>query len=525
MMRRFALGLSIIAAATAAPAAAQAVNVAQGTLDGTTLDGGVRAWLGVPFAAPPVRALRWRAPQPVKPWSGVYHADRFAPMCLQPLRNRTMNHYFGNEATSEDCLYLNIWAPPSPAPEGKPYPVLVWIYGGGFNIGSASMANYSGAAMAAKGVIQVNIAYRVGNLGFFAHPDLSREAGGASGNYGLMDQVAGLRWVQANIAAFGGDPHNVTLMGQSAGSMSVALLQASPEARGLFHRVVGMSGSPLGDLLGPEPLAEAEADGVRFASALGANSVEALRDMSGDRIAAAPFARRGPITIDGKILPEAPSAIFAAGKQAKVPAMLGFTRDESFRPLGPIRTVAAFGEAVRANFPAHAEAILKAYPAATDAEAERAARDLQRDATVGSQMAGWAKSQTAPSWVWLFSRRHPYAEGVQFSDHDPATVGAYHTGDVPYWLGTQDALNMFRTTRNWTKVDRALMARMQSMIISFAQGGAPDATWPAFDAKHPRVMELDEISRVINWPHYGALGLLSSASAPVRSNEPRKPRD
>jgi para-nitrobenzyl esterase len=232
-VRAFVAALALL---LTAPAAAQTVAVDSGTLEGKTLGSGVRAWLGVPFAAPPVRELRWKAPQPVARWEGVFHADRPAPMCLQSGRGRTMNHYFGVEATSEDCLYLNIWSPPS----GEKLPVVVWIYGGAFNVGSASMANYSGEGLAEKGVVRVNLAYRVGAMGFLAHPELTKEGGGHSGNYGLMDQVAGLQWVRANIAAFGGDPDNVTIMGQSAGSMSVSLLQIDHKAKGLFHKIIGM---------------------------------------------------------------------------------------------------------------------------------------------------------------------------------------------------------------------------------------------------------------------------------------------
>jgi len=512
-------------ALSSAPAAAQTVDVESGKMEGITLESGVRAWLGVPFAAPPVRELRWRAPQPVAHWQGVFHADRFAPMCLQPLRNRTMNHYFGNEATSEDCLYLNIWAPKDAAPAGARYPVVVWVYGGGFNIGSASMANYSGAQLAQKGVIQVNIAYRVGNLGFLAHPDLTREGNGASGNYGLMDQITALQWVHRNIAALGGDPDNVTIMGQSAGSMSVALLQSSPLAKGLFRRIVGMSGSPFGDLLASVPLAEAEADGVRFQKALGAANIEQLRDMSGDRIAAAPFVRRGPITIDGTVMPAAPAETFRQNRQNDVPVMLGFTRDEAFRSLGPVKTVADYEAAIRKAFPQTADAVLKAYPVKTDAEVARAVVDVQRDSSLGVQMAGWARAQTSPTWAWFFTRRQPYADGVTFSDHDPATVGAYHTGDVPYWLGTLDALNLFRTTRNWQSADHALSDTMSSMIVAFAKGEPPRKDWPVFDPKRPRMMELGETVRVIDWPHYKTLDALSAPAAQPAPTEPRKPRD
>jgi para-nitrobenzyl esterase len=271
---RFAgtLALATVSALTlgrAMPAVAAPLRIDGGLVEGITLPSGVRAWLGVPFAAPPVRELRWKAPQPVVPWTGVLHAERVAPMCLQALRSRTMNHYFGNEGISEDCLYLNVWAPA----RGTKLPVLVWIYGGGFNVGSASMANYSGEALARNDVVRVNLAYRVGALGFLAHPELSRDSGGRSGNQGLADQIAGLQWVQRNIAAFGGDPRNVTIVGQSAGSTSVALLQASPAARGLFHRVVGMSGSPFAEPTRPVPLAQGESEGLALQKALGVNSL------------------------------------------------------------------------------------------------------------------------------------------------------------------------------------------------------------------------------------------------------------
>lgn len=293
----------------AAPALARPVAVDGGKVEGVTLPSGVNAWLGVPFAAPPLRELRWQPPQPVKPWAGVYHADRFAPQCLQPLRSPRQNHYFGNEATSEDCLYLNVWAPKS----AKKLPVVVWVYGGGFNIGSASMANYSGEPLARAGVVRVNIAYRVGALGFMAHPELSRESGyGASGNYGLMDQIAALQWVKRNIAKFGGDPDNVTIAGQSAGSMSVALLQMSPKARGLFHRVVGMSGSPFGGMLGPVSRDKAEAQGLALQKELGAASLSDLRAVPGDKVAAA-TSPRDPIVIDGRYVTGSAEQVFARG--------------------------------------------------------------------------------------------------------------------------------------------------------------------------------------------------------------------
>ncbi|MBU6167060.1 MAG: carboxylesterase family protein [Alphaproteobacteria bacterium] len=500
----------------AAPAVAQQVTVDTGILAGSTIDGGVKAFLGVPFAAPPVRELRWKPPQPAAAWAGVRDATRPAPMCLQPGRGRTMNHYFGNEAVSEDCLHLNIWVPPGAPPPGG-WPVLVWIYGGAFNVGSTSMANYSGAFLARKGVIQVNIAYRVGALGFLAHPELSREAGGRSGNYGLMDQIAGLHWVQRNIAAFGGNAGNVTISGQSAGSMSVGTLQMSPLARGLFHRVVGMSGSPMRPR-GAIPLAEAEVQGLALQKALGATGIEAMRDLAGDRLlAGAAGVPRDALVADGHVLTGDAAATYAAGAQSKVPVLIGFTRDEAFASLGPVKSVAEFEAAVRARFGPQADAVLASYAPGTDADLYRSLNDLQRDMSIGNQVMGWAGAQAragSPAYVWLFARRQPYAPGITFSDHDAATAGAYHTGDVPYWFQTLDSLNLFRTTRNWTAQDRALAQTMSDMLVRFVRGEAPSPDWPRFDPAKPRLMWLDLESRAIDWPRAGLVAALNPAPAP-----------
>lgn len=510
-MKRF---VAVLALAVAAPALAAPIQLDSGFVEGTTLGSGVRAWMGIPFAAPPLRALRWQPPQPVANWTGVFHAERPAPMCIQPMRARTQNHYFGDEAVSEDCLYLNVWAPPQPAPEGKPYPVLVWIYGGAFSVGSASMANYSGEFLAAKGVVQVNLAYRVGALGFLAHPELTKEGKGVSGNYGLMDQIAGLEWVKRNIAAFGGDPNNVTIMGQSAGSMSVSALQQSPLAKGLFHKAIGMSGSNHAAPLDPVPLATAEAQGLKLQEALGAKSIEGMRDLPGDRVIAARV-QRDPIVIDGKVLVASPQAAFAQKVQSDVPVMIGFTRDESFIQLPPAKTVTEYQAAVRAVFPDSAARVLKAYPVKSDADVARARADIQRDASVGRQTFRWASAQQrygkAPVYGWLFTRRQPYAEGIRFSDHDPATAGAYHTGDVPYWLGTLDSLNMFRKTRDWTTEDRALADTMSGMIISFARSGVPSPAWPVFDLRRPKLMQLGLETGPIAWPHAEAIDGLAAA--------------
>ena len=494
------------------------VAIESGSLAGTELASGVRAYLGVPFAAPPVRELRWRPPQPVTPWQGTYHADRTAPECIQTLRAHDINHYFGEEATSEDCLYLNIWAPPRDA-AAQAAPVVVWIYGGGFTIGSASMANYSGEQLATKGVVYVALAYRVGALGFLAHPELSAESPQhASGNYGFLDQIAALQWIQRNIARFGGDPRSVTIMGQSAGSASVSILQASPLSRGLFHRAVGMSGGALGANMGrARPLNVAEQWGRELQTILKATSLAALRQLPADRILAmqGTTGRYGPL-VDGWLLPDDPNAIFAAGKQNDVPILIGYTRDEGFDPFNQVMTLAEY-RAQAERWGEHASELLRMYPANTDAEARRAALDIARDATLGLQMRTWARAQTAsgkaPAYMYLFSRVHPYAPGVKFADHDPATIGAYHTGDVPYWLQTLDSLNLFRTTRNWTQYDRELATRMSDVIVSFARTGKPALSgtdWPAYRSKDERVVELGDSIRVTSLPNSSKIDFLAA---------------
>jgi para-nitrobenzyl esterase len=526
---------ALLAMCAVASLHAEPIRVESGLVEGVTLASGVRAWLGIPLAAPPVRELRWRPPQPVPAWSGVLHADRYAPMCLQAVRSRTMNHYFGNEATSEDCLYLNVWSPPFGDFQGSPpraerLPVIVWIYGGGFNVGSASMANYSGEGLAQSGVVRVNLSYRLGALGFLAHPDLTRESGyGGSGNYGLMDLVAGLQWVQRNIAAFGGDPANVTIVGQSAGSMAVALLQATPPARGLFHKAVGMSGSPFSDPLTAVTLEQGEAAGLELQRTLGAQSIEQLRDIGGDRIVTAPVARE-PIVLDGRYVIGAARA-FESQQHSDVPIMLGFTRDESFRSLGPIRSVPELESAVRQMFPSAATAVLAAYRAGDAASAARAAADIGRDSSVGAQMANWARAQAkfsrAPAYAYFFTRRQPYAPGITFIDHDPATVGAYHSGEIPYFLRTRGSLNLFRQTRIWEEVDERLEEDMAALLISFARDGKPRSPrvheWPAFEPTRPRVVSLGVEIAIVDWPNYASLPLLADprAVAAVQSPGPR----
>lgn len=485
------------------------VTVDGGLMAGKVLPSGVHAYLGVPYAEPPVRDLRWKDPQPINTWDGVYHADRKPPMCMQRMRAHNINHYFGEEAPCEDCLYLNLWVPPT-AQEGQKLPVLVFIYGGGYTQGTINLANYSGEHLAKKGVLYAAIAYRVGALGFMGHPDLSAEsARGSSGNWGLLDQVAALQWIQRNIATFGGDPGNVTIMGQSAGSASVSFLQSSPLAKGLFHRVFGMSANAIVDGPGRTSMREeAEQTGVQFQAALHAESLNAMRQLPGDVILAAQHTQAAPRfqpVVDGYFLPATPKQIFDDGKQTDVPAMLGFMRDESFRgPLRAAKTVSEYQEAARQLHGDRAGEFLALYPAATDADVPEAAATAAREGGMQTTMRAWALSQSqtgkAPVFINMFSRVHPYVEGVTLADHDPNTVGAYHTGEVPYWFQTQDAYNMFRTTRNWTDYDRELADKLSDALIAFAKTGDPNTpaiTWPRYDPTNEQMMEFGDTIRVV----------------------------
>lgn len=479
------------------PIPSDPVVTTSGAIAGTRVDGGVHAYLGIPFAAPPVGALRWAPPRPVI-WHGVRNADRTGAECIQVLRPHGINHYFGEEATSEDCLFMNIWTP-----EAKPpakLPVVVFIYGGGFTIGSSGMVNYAGTALAKRGAIFVNFNYRVGAFGFMAHPELSREQGGHSGNYGLMDQIAALRWVKANIAAFGGDPDKVTIIGQSAGALSVAALIFSPAAKGLFRSATMTSWCNYHDVM--PTLAEAEAIGVAVQQRLKADSLAVLRDIPADRILAiqsesqlganvAGIRIGGPI-VDGLVLRGQKPALLAAGQINRMPIIASANTDDIdilMSPFGHVATLDQFRAAAQAAFGVDAPAFLRLFPATTDSEAKAMAHDVAHLAgfvTASRQCARDQASIGQPAYIAQFSRKHPYTPGVQFTDQDPTSVGAYHTGDIPYWLGTLDSYNSLRRTRDWTAYDRQLSATMMDDLIAFARDGKPGNDWPAWSPRHER---------------------------------------
>jgi para-nitrobenzyl esterase len=455
---------------------------------------GVKTYFGIPFAAPPLRENRWRAPQPVVPWDGVWTANRKPAECLQRLRSTTTNQYFGDELAGEDCLYLNIWAPAN-SKAGTPLPVVVYIYGGGFYVGSASMPLYAGDEIAKKGVIYVEANYRVGVMGFTAHPEATKESvHKASGNWGLLDQIAALEWVKSNIAAFGGDPSNVTLVGQSAGAMSISILQASPLAKGLFRRIVGMSGSMLGGVIPPSPkLADAEAQGLKFQEKLKVHSLEEMRAISSDKIFAAAQAagiQSSPI-VDGYVLPESVDSIFKQGKQIDVPLLTGSTANDigTASPIRTANTAAQFRTLAAQMYGSASSELLELCPVRDDAEARREAEQIGENSGFAISVREWARAQARtgkqPAYLYLFTRVHPFTPGVTFSDMDTATAGAYHTSDVPYWLGTYNAFNLIRRTRDWTNWDRELSNDMQDVIVEFAKTSNPSTSTARFTKYDP----------------------------------------
>jgi para-nitrobenzyl esterase len=368
------------------------VKTANGVVEGIGAQAnGVRAFKGIPFAQPPVGGLRWKAPQPVKSWTGARDAKQFGPRCMQLPVFGDMN--FRSNGMGEDCLCLNVWTPAKSANERLP--VLVYFFGGGFIAGDGSEPRYDGESMAARGIVALTVNYRLGVFGFMAHPELTKESPHkASGNYALLDQHAALAWVKQNIAAFGGDPRKVTIAGESAGSIAVSAQMASPLSKDLIAGAIGESGSILA-ALAPVPLAQGEEQGVKFAAAVNASNLAALRAMPAQQLLEAAGKQGMPRfspAIDGHFFPEHPLAIFEAGKQAKVPLLAGWNSEESNARgvLGrdePTRE--NFEKAVRRLYPNDAGAVLKEYAPASDAQVLQAATDLAGDRFIGYSTWKW----------------------------------------------------------------------------------------------------------------------------------------
>ena len=486
------------------------VTVESGKLQGVAETGvsPIQIFRGIPFAAPPVADLRWREPQPLAPWSGIRSATAFAPRCMQqPLYSDMM---FRSPAPSENCLYLNVWTPAKldGSRRGK-LPVLLYIYGGGFMAGDSSEKRYDGAALARRGIVVVTVNYRLGVFGFFAHPELTASSPHhASGNYGLLDQAAALAWVRRNIAVFGGNPNRITIGGESAGSMSVNALMASPLSRGDIAGAIGESGA-LMQKWSPHPLAEIETKGAAFAQSIGAPTLAALRALSADKLLAAqgvagdtPF---DPI-IDGYFLTEAPAVTFAAGKAAKVPLLLGSNSQESpgSAVLGDgAPTIAKYRAGLTRVLGDKADALFALYPARTDADVLPAATALASDDSLGLPTWKWFDLQRrtgAPTYYYYFARVRP--RFVTDTLGNPPQWGAVHSAEIEYALGNLDANPLYV----WTADDRTVSATMSGYFANFIKTGNPNGRGlPAWskataDASRIRRQMIDVDSRSAPFP-------------------------
>jgi len=472
--------------------------------------GDVTAFKGIPFAAPPVGDLRWQAPQPAKHWGGIRKCDAFGPSPMQakptPFIVYTSEFLIPEQPISEDCLYLNVWTGAKSTAEKRP--VFVWIYGGGFTSGGSACAIYNGEALAKKGIIFVSINYRVGVFGFFAHPELTKESpNNASGNYGLMDQVAALRWIKTNIAAFGGDPDRVTIAGQSAGSMSVNALVASPLTKGLFSRAIAESGSLTvkNPIMSSNTLQASEAAGEKAAEKAGAKSLADLRAMSADDAMKKLTGRYSPI-VDGYVLPEAIPDIFAQNKENHVPVITGWNGDEFGS--GPIKKENFIKQAQQA-FGADAETFLKYFPAGTDEQATASQVKLSRDQVFALSGYNWANIQSqyadAPIYVYNFNRKIP-------ATADFVKYGAFHTGEVCYVMNNLKFLN----NRPFEPADHALANVMSDYWVNFVKTGNPNGkglpAWPKYTAAGNLVKVFDAKSKTEKLPDKAALDFLLSKS-------------
>ena len=476
-------------AATAGVPRPPRVQVDTGMLIGrrVRVDGvALREFRGIPYAAPPVGALRWRAPQPAVPWSGARNARRFGPRCMQLPLFSDMG--FRSDGMSEDCLLLNVWTPARAA--GAKLPVLVYFYGGGFEGGDGSEPRYDGASLAARGIVTVTVNYRLGVFGFLALPALVAESSHhAAGNYGLLDQVAALKWVRANIARFGGDPERVTIGGESAGSISVSAHMVSPLSRSLFVRAIGESGAMIAPL-GPTPLAAALRQGTAFAAALGAPTLAALRALPAVTLLRATGPGATPKfdvypDIDGYFLTEPPAVTYARGAQAHVPLLVGSNSAEgAFSGLlgHSAPTPKNYAAALLREFGAQdAPRAAALYPGRTPAEVRRSATALSGDLFIAHSTWRWMNLQRrtgrAPVYFYYFDRarpvkRHPVPGEV------PDT-GAVHSGEIEYALGNLGTNHVYA----WTPDDESVSATMEGYFARFIISGDPNGPglphWPA----------------------------------------------
>jgi para-nitrobenzyl esterase len=475
MRRASLLATALLSLGLVHAAADDPVKLDSGMVSGASAPSGeVRVFKGIPYAAPPVGDLRWRAPQAPAHWDSVRKAEAFSPVCMQGSGGSS------SQKMSEDCLYLNVWTGAKSASEKRP--VMVWIYGGGYNTGSGSQPMYDGEALAKKGAVVVTLNYRLGVFGFFSYPELTTESDrrGAA-NFGMMDSIAALKWVQKNIAAFGGDPKRVTIFGESAGAGMVANLMASPQAKGLFERALGeSSGWSTSSVSKLKTLAEAEQTGAKYAEGLGAKSLAELRAKPADAILKGGRGS-GPV-VDGWLIPEDPGKAFAEGKQTQVPVLTGSNRDESFG--GTPGNAEQFIEQVRKKYGDLTDAYLKLYPANSDEQARESAFFSGRD-EMAFVMRNWARLASKPgktkSYVYFFTEQPPIVPGAKGQFAPTVHGSATHVSEILY------AFNHLDNSRTWTDQDRQVADNMSSYWVNFAANGDPNgkglAKWPAYDEK------------------------------------------
>jgi para-nitrobenzyl esterase len=460
----------------------------------------ITVYKGIPYAEPPVGDLRWRAPKPAAKWDGVRKADHFSATCMQTNYAAGSPYFHADEPVSEDCLYLNVWTAAKSPSEHRP--VMVWIHGGALTRGSGSLPTYDGEALAKKGVVLVTINYRLGVFGFLAHPDLTKESDThSSGEYGILDQIAALDWVHRNIEAFGGDPKRVTIFGESAGSWSVNTLVATPLAKGLFQRAIGESGAffaPLPKLADAEKIGQRVTKGESIAQ-LRAKSAAELLKTSGE------LARPN---VDGWLLPDQVSAIFAAGHQNDVPTLIGSNANEGTAFTPPVVKADAFQKTAQTRYGDLADAFLKLYPANTDQQAHDASADSMRDQIFGWEMRTWARMQSRTGkgkvFVYYFSRVPPDSFGPK--------LGAYHASEIAY---------AFNNEHSQQDVDKVLADTMSSYWVNFAAHGDPNGKtvpkWPAYNVKTDLAMGLGDRIQPTEIPHKAALDFLDAWFAKQRS--------
>lgn len=487
------------------------VKVEQGILQGITVSTSeteIAVYKGIPFAKPPVGSLRWHAPLPAESWQGIKLANKFAPAPIQA----------GSPAPgkSEDSLYLNIWSP-AQSNEDK-MPVFVWIYGGGFSFGMSSDPLFNGTHLAEKGVIVVTIAYRVGQLGFLAHPELSEESpAGVSGNYGLLDQIQALKWIQKNINAFGGDPSNVTIAGESAGGISVSMLAASPLAKGLFHKAISQSGGSFGPTRKQNypgenmiSLEQAEAEGVDYVKQFNATSISELREMPAETFIPKGWSLPGgwPI-VDGYVVAGDQFSLYQQGNFNDVPALIGYNSDEGVSFVwNP--DAKAFIKGVKTRFGKYAPALIDAYEIKQDS-ITRSARNLIRDAAFGWHTWSWARLQTeqgqSPAYLYYFDQHPAWPKDSPQFDH-----GSPHGQDIAYVFQQLDS-----KLPHITQTDMDLSESIATYWTNFAKTGNPNdkelTHWPAFSQSSDnnstnKVMYFQQQPKVGKVPDEAALKIL-----------------